>query len=293
MLKNILCFVIFLILIGNIAILSNILSFSKIETEDKIKGLKKQLDALQKEDQTNNLQTMHQLDRLKNKVTKLYTLTKKNNKEKRYKKKLIVYETFHDELTLSVNHRLKKYSHASPLHGKKLKKIFYRLIRHVDNTLNKAHVDYVIYAGTLLGAWRHHGFIPWDNDVDILILGSQLEVLEAYLNDLYETELIYWIKRHGLHSDVIPFKVVDINTGYYLDIFLCKEKGDICINKFPGEFSHFEIKDLFPSKYCRFDNIWVKCPNNAYNILKTMYANLDIPKNKSYNKEIFSHVKEY
>ena len=196
-------------------------------------------------------------------------------------------------MTFSVNHRLKNYSHGSPLHGNKLKKIFYKLIRHVDNILHKAHVDYVIYGGTLLGAWRHHGFIPWDNDVDIIILGSQLEVLEAYLNDLYETDSIYWIKRHGLHSDVIPFKIVDINNGYYLDIFLCEEKGDICINNFPGDLIHFKIKDLFPSKYCRFDNTWVNCPNNAFNVLKTMYRNLNIPKNKKYNNQTFSHVKEY
>lgn len=332
-------FVNLLILIWVSTILSNILSSSENKTEDKINKLKKQLYGLQKEDQRNNLQTVQQLDTLKNKVTRLYKLsktyknktqdkinklkkqlyvlqtehqtdnlqldrlqakvtklykvTKKDNKENRYKKKIIVYEAFHNELTFSVNHRLKKYSHGSPLHGNKLKKIFYKLIRHVDNILHKAHVDYVIYAGTLLGAWRHHGFIPWDNDVDILILGSQLEVLEAYLNDLYETESIYWIKRHGLHSDVIPFKVVDSKNGYYLDIFLCEEKGDICINNFPGEFFHFEIKDLFPSKYCRFDNTWVNCPNNVSNVLKTMYGNLDIPKNKKYNNQTFSHVKEY
>ena len=42
-----------------------------------------------------------------------------------------------------------------------------RMLRIFDLLAQKHGIDYWIFGGTLLGAARHHGFIPWDYDVDI------------------------------------------------------------------------------------------------------------------------------
>lgn len=37
----------------------------------------------------------------------------------------------------------------------------------IDGVCREHNIGYYLYAGTLLGAVRHHGFIPWDDDADI------------------------------------------------------------------------------------------------------------------------------
>ena len=64
-------------------------------------------------------------------------------------------------------------------HRKKLWNVQIGLIKEFDRICRKHKITYFAEGGTLLGAARHKGFIPWDDDVDFMMFRPDYEKFQA------------------------------------------------------------------------------------------------------------------
>lgn len=75
---------------------------------------------------------------------------------------------------------------------RKLQLIELELLKEVDRICKKCGIHYNIIAGTLLGAVRHGGFIPWDDDADVAFLRPEYEKFRKACKTELNTEKFYF-----------------------------------------------------------------------------------------------------
>lgn len=174
----------------------------------------------------------------------------------------------------------------------------YRIFYHVHNTLYKFNISYYASGGTLIGALRHGGIIPFDNDVD-------LEISYKDADKILSREFKREIERHGykvkLHKESSSkeyngrydwIKIIGKRIGKNrpdVDLFFTETIQDNdgkYYNKltgYAGEIFHknvIESKYLYPLKRAQFGNSWIPVPNRAEKILNLQYGKSW--KNKAY-----------
>lgn len=98
-----------------------------------------------------------------------------------------------------VERRLEIISYSmKPIELKELRELQMRILDYVDSFCRSYNIKYTISGGTLLGAVRHGGYIPWDDDMDIQML-----------RDEYDKFTQLWNKHKNEH----PFEFISIESG--------------------------------------------------------------------------------
>lgn len=118
--------------------------------------------------------------------------------------------------------------------------VLLELLREFDRICGKHAIPYMLFAGSALGAVRHGGFIPWDDDLDLILLREDYErflsVAPGELGQRYflqEEYSAHWpmffskLRRNGTAcmEKFVP-KDPEQHQGIYIDIFPADNLSD-------------------------------------------------------------------
>ena len=83
-----------------------------------------------------------------------------------------------------------------------IQSLLYELLHSFDAFCNEHGITYFIACGSLLGAYRHEGFIPWDDDIDIYMMSEDYEKLKKEINGsiLWCNDVVYYNKQYPAHG---------------------------------------------------------------------------------------------
>ena len=113
-----------------------------------------------------------------------------------------------------------------------LKKTLVDMLRTLDIMCKKKGIRYVIVAGTLLGAVRHGGFIPWDDDIDIAMSRADYERF-IICSDELEKESLY-------------FKCFEKDENYYMPFGKICKRGTLYVTELDPDQKNEVFIDVFP-----------------------------------------------
>lgn len=112
------------------------------------------------------------------------------------------------------------------------------MLTWLTNYLETNQLTYYVSAGTMLGAVRHQGFIPWDDDVDIVMPRDDYEKFIKLLEkpvDHYIVESVYtpakdyiynYAKFYDMNTSLTDIGKILVNRGVYIDVFPLDGIGD-------------------------------------------------------------------
>lgn len=179
---------------------------------------------------------------------------------------------------------------GSRLDKKTVQSEMLNILIHFHKACEKMNVKMFISHGTLLGAYRHQGFIPWDDDIDTTIFEEYVDVIRSEeFNSLLPRHIRVQKGRLTCESEFYKracalkgyeysndgFSVCkNLNSGIYIDIFHMNhipQHGRDFYDVINGLITTSEKDDMLPFQKIEFEGHLFNAPNNTKKNLCLMY----------------------
>ena len=146
------------------------------------------------------------------------------------------------------------------------------VITKFKNECEANGIAYMLYSGSVIGAYRHHGLIPWDDDFDVQVNASQRQLLYNSLNSIPGYGLIspknyqwkFYSKTFGITSYSWKWPFVDIFFFDYNETHVY----DVTY-KAPSDFYPRPV--ALPIQQGVFENLIMPVPNDIDSYLKPVH----------------------
>lgn len=159
----------------------------------------------------------------------------------------------------------KRYDDETLKHLQKVQKM---MLKDFIKICEENDITYFVNGGTLLGTIRHGGFIPWDDDIDLMMFRKDFEKLNKImsetpndkyhlLNVLNEETYHYTFARVNLKNTLLEewwAKQVDYDTNIFMDIFILDNLPDNKIIKFIHKWRCSILNQLVMYSLIKFEN---------------------------------------
>ena len=116
------------------------------------------------------------------------------------------------------------------LSSEEQRQCIFNILLYLDGVCRENSIHYSLTGGTLLGAVRHKGFIPWDDDIDVFLTRPEFEKLNRLL---HQQKKYTWLTTDSDNWHAGYCRIVDPTTEVF-DDELGELKGlglfiDVCI----------------------------------------------------------------
>lgn len=107
---------------------------------------------------------------------------------------------------------------TKPLALEEIQKANLETLKFISKICDQEGIKYILAYGTLIGAIRHKGFIPWDDDLDIMIPRPDYDRLVSYFNE-HREELTPYRAMNMDNTPGYPHMITRIcDTRYRIDV---------------------------------------------------------------------------
>lgn len=158
-------------------------------------------------------------------------------------------------------------------------------LRTVVDVLERLNVSFFMGSGTLLGSYRHHGRIPWDDDVDLLLDAAEKRRVFAALTSLWPE---YGLFLSGLIDAPYHWKFYPRRDAVgrsialkpfrwpFVDLMFYAGNATHVWNESPW-FSATEVwprADVFPLVRRPLDDLWLPAPCDSRAVLESQFRDV-------------------